>query len=158
MRARGQHIRSAREQLAHERRQDVDFGAPDEAQRGWPYFLAILTGVSLIGLALWPGDWSGSRSSDLQTRNSDVLWLVHALTGATAILAVFLARRRPWRPAARLLLTLAAVTLLATLLLFRDFSMRPLLTLIVPAVALVVAALAMGRVPGGDDPRRERVG
>ncbi|HEX7124136.1 MAG TPA: hypothetical protein VF178_17290 [Gemmatimonadaceae bacterium] len=145
-------------QTAHERRQDVDFGAPDEAQRGWPYFLALLTGFALIGLAIWPGDWLGSSSSDLQTRRTDVLWLLQASTGVVAIIAVFVARRPQRRPAARLLLVLGAVALLAALLLFRAFSTRPLLMLVVPAIALLVTAFAMGRVPGGDDPRRAPVG
>lgn len=145
-------------QTAHERRQDVDVGAPDEAQRGWPYFLALLTGLSLIGLAIWPGDWLGSRSSDLQTRGTDVLWLLQAITGVAAIVAVFVARRPQRRPAARLLLVLGAAALLAALVLFRDFSMRPLLIHVVPAIALLIAAFAIGRVPGGDDPRHGPVG
>lgn len=136
----------------------MQFGAPDEAQRGWPYFLAILTGFALIAMAVWPGGWLGSRGSDLQTRSTDVLWLLHAITGVVAVVAVFVARRPQRRPLARLLLLLAVATLLGALLLYRDFSTRPLLTLVVPAIALLIAALAIGRVPGGDDPRRAAVG
>lgn len=115
--------------------------------RGWPYFLTIFVGVSLLGIAIWPGAPSASLDADLQTRNTQTLWLVHALTGAAALAAVFVAQRSQRRPIGRMILALAGIILLTTLLIFRDFGVRPLLVLLLPGVLLLVCAVLIGPVP-----------
>lgn len=115
--------------------------------RGWPYFLTILVGVALLGIAIWPGAPSASLDADLETRNTQTLWLVHALTGAATLVAVFVAQRPQRRPWARVLLVGAGIALLATLVIFRDFGVRPLFVLLLPGVLLLACAMMIGPVP-----------
>lgn len=122
----------------------IDSGGFD---RGWPYFLTILVGVTLLGIAIWPGAPSASLDADVQTRDTQTLWLVHAVTGAATLVAVFVAQRPRRRPIARLLLVLAGIALLATLVIFRDFGVRPLLVLLLPGVLLLALSMMMGPVP-----------
>ena len=117
------------------------------ASRHWADLLAILTAVSLIAIAIWPGEPSASVDADLETSATPALWLAHIASGSLAMLAVFVAQRWRNRSFARLLLVGGALVLLGALVVFRDFTTRALLTTIIPALALLVAATAVGPMP-----------
>jgi hypothetical protein len=109
--------------------------------------IAIFTGLALLGLAIWPGPQSASAGAAREASNLQLLWISHASAGAVTLLAVLAAQRWSLRPLARGLLALAAVGLLATLITFRDFGPRALLTLLLPALLLMVAMIGIGPMP-----------
>jgi hypothetical protein len=117
------------------------------ASRHWADLLAILTAVSLIAIAIWPGTPSASVDADRETTATPALWLAHIASGSLTMLAVFMAQRWQNRPVARILLVVAAIVLIGALVVFRDFTTRALLTTIIPALALLVSALAVGPMP-----------
>jgi hypothetical protein len=109
--------------------------------------IAIFTGLALLGLAIWPGPQSASADAAREASNLQVLWMAHAGAGALTLLAVLAAQRWTRRSLARGLLVVAALVLLATLLTFRDFGPRALLTLLLPAILLLVAVTGIGPMP-----------
>ena len=115
--------------------------------RNWSDFLAILTGVTLLGIAIWPGEPSATVDADRETTVTPALWLVHIAAGALALVAVGVAQKWRNRAVARILLIVAALLLLGALMLFRDFTMRAMLTSILPAVALLISSFAIGPLP-----------
>jgi hypothetical protein len=117
------------------------------SNRNWADLLAIVTAVSLIGISIWPGTPSASIGADRETTATPALWLAHIASGSLAIIAVFIGQKWRNRPLARLLLVGGAIVLLGALLVFRDFTTRALLTTIVPALALLVSAVAIGPMP-----------
>lgn len=117
------------------------------ATRNWADLLVILTGVILFGIAVWPGQPSASVGADQETTATPALWLVHMTSASLALLSVLVAQRWQQRLLARLLLVGAALLLLGALVIFRDFTMRALLTAILPAVALLAGSTAIGPMP-----------
>ena len=117
------------------------------ANRNWADLLAIVTAVSLIGISIWPGTPSTSIGADRETTATPALWLAHIASGSLVIMAVFIGQKWQNRSLARLLLVGGAIVLLGALLVFRDFTTRALLTTIVPALALLVSAFAIGPMP-----------
>lgn len=117
--------------------------------RDWADFLAILTGVALVGLSIWPGGITFSNEAEAVIGYPALLWLARAAAGGAAIAAVLLAQRWERRGAARALLVGGAGLLLLALLMFRDFGARALLMSIVPAAALLVAAVGVGPASEG---------
>ncbi|HUQ81452.1 MAG TPA: hypothetical protein VM076_09955 [Gemmatimonadaceae bacterium] len=115
--------------------------------RNWADLVAIVTGVALIGLAMWPGPQSASAGAARESGNPQLLWLSHACAGALALGAVAAAQRWSLRPLARGLLILGGLGLLSVLLVFRDFGPRALLTAVLPALLLLGAATAIGPMP-----------
>jgi thiol:disulfide interchange protein len=116
-------------------------------RRHWADVVAIFTGFVLLGLAIWPGDPSASAGAAREAGNPQLLWGSHAFAGAAAIAAVFLAQRPQRRTIARLLLALGGLALLAVLVVFNDFGTRALLTSLLPALLLFVAATSVGPMP-----------
>jgi hypothetical protein len=129
----------------------VQQGAPSRQgaqSRHWADVLAIFTGLALLGLAIWPGPQSASAGAARESGgNQEILWLSHAIGGALALASVAIAQRWKLRPLARVLLATAAVGLVVVLFTFRDFGPRALLTLLLPAVLLLVSASAVGPMP-----------
>lgn len=115
--------------------------------RTWADFLALLIGVSLIGISIWPGPPSATSDALRELRHADTLWLVHAGAGSATLVALALAQTARWRGLGRVLLAVAALTLLAALIVFRDFSTRAVLTLVLPALILLACVFAIGPVP-----------
>jgi hypothetical protein len=69
------------------------------------------------------------------------------MAGAFALASVAVAQRWKLRPLARALLAVAAVGLLIVLFMFRDFGPRAMLTVLLPAMLLLVSAFAVGPMP-----------
>ncbi len=116
-------------------------------RRHWADVLAIVTGLALLGLAIWPGPQSASAGAALESGRPQVLWLAHALAGAMALTGVTAAQRWGLRPLGRWLLAIAALGLLAVLFTFREFGPRALSTVLLPALLLFIAAFAVGPMP-----------
>jgi len=116
-------------------------------RRHWADVLAIVTGVALLGLAIWPGPHSASAGAEREAGNAQALWLAHALAGASALISVGIAQRWGLRPLARALLLIAALALAVLLFMFRDFGPRALLTVLLPALLLLISATAVGPMP-----------
>ena len=115
--------------------------------RHWADVLAILTGLVLMALAIWPGEPQASADAAREAGNPQLMWLAYIAAGGSAIAAVLVAQRWQRRPLARALLVLGALVLLAVLVVFRDFGPRALLTVLLPAVALLASATAIGPLP-----------
>jgi hypothetical protein len=116
-------------------------------RRHWADVVAIVTGFVLLGLAMRPGDQNASAGAAQEAGNPQLLWASHAFAGAAAIAAVFIAQRWQRRPLARVLLVLGALALIAALIVFNDFGPRALLTALLPALLLLVAASSVGPMP-----------
>jgi hypothetical protein len=125
--------------------------APQTRTHNWADILAIVTGMSLLGLAIWPGDPTASAGAARETGNAEMLWIAHGSAGALTIAGVFLAQHDRWRWLAKGLLILAGVGLIAVLVVFRDFGPRALGTAALPALALLLASTRVGPLPTGPD-------
>jgi cytochrome bd-type quinol oxidase subunit 2 len=112
--------------------------------RRWADLLAIVTGVALLAIAIWPGEPTGSGGAATEFNQPRAAWLAHVLAGAMAILAVFMAQAPHRRMLARALLIFAGLLLLVTLVLTGGFGVRGLLSLGLPAAALLAAAFGVG--------------
>jgi len=126
--------------------------AQRRAQRGaerrhWADTLAIFTGVVLLGLAIWPGPQSATAGAAREAGNLDVLWLVHALAGLATLAGVTIAQKWKLRSFGRVLLVAAAAGLIVLLFSFHDFGPRALLTVLLPAILILVSAFAVGPMP-----------
>jgi hypothetical protein len=106
--------------------------------------IAILTGLGLLGLAIWPGSPSASTGAAIESGVPDVLWLVHALAGGMTLLGVTVAQSWGLRQMGRSLIVIAAVGLIAVLFQFNQIGLRALLTVALPATLLLVAAFSVG--------------
>jgi hypothetical protein len=116
--------------------------------RHWADVVAIFTGLALLGLAIWPGPQSASAGAARESGgNQEILWLAHAAAGALALGSVAIAQRWNLRAIARGMLAVAAVGLVVVCFTFRDFGPRALLTLVLPAMLLLVSAFAVGPMP-----------
>jgi hypothetical protein len=117
------------------------------ATRNWANILAIVTGLALWGIAIWPGEPTSSAQAQHEQVYPSQVWLAQAISGMCAILAVLLAQRWQRQLLARLLLVVAAAVLLLSLLAFEDFGPRALLTIVLPAMLLGAAAYGIGPIP-----------
>jgi hypothetical protein len=107
----------------------------------------ILTGVILLALAIWPGDPTASAGAVNELGRPVFAWATHGIAGILALGAVFVAQRPAWRAIGRIMLVLAGVSLLVALVVARDFGLRALLSLLLPALVLLSAAPALGPLP-----------
>lgn len=120
------------------------------ASRQWADILALVTGVALIGVSLWPSILSTSPSGVRETGNPGALVLFRVVAGLLAIAAVFAAQAWRRRALARALLLAAAALLVVVLAIFRDFGGWALGTVVLPAALLIVSATAVGPLPDRD--------
>ena len=118
------------------------------ARRLWADALAILVGLSLFGMAIWPGNRSASNEVARELGNASVLWGVHAAAGALALLGVLIAQRWRSRALGRALVILGGVALIGVFLFFRDFSTRAWLAVLLPGLLLLLSGPAVGPMPG----------
>jgi peptidoglycan/LPS O-acetylase OafA/YrhL len=125
---------------------------PTAQRRNVVNTLVIITAVILIALAMW-GSSSVIFGEGDETRAPLVPWLAHFFAGALALVAVFLAQRWGRRWAAQALLVVAGVILLGALAVVRDFGPAAWLTLVLPALLLLVATPLLGPMPPVDPTR-----
>jgi hypothetical protein len=128
-------------------------------QRNAANFVAMLIGAILVALSIWGGSAAGV--SETGESRAAVPWFTHFSAGALTIAGVFIAQRWNRRRLGQVALVVSAVILIGALLMFRYFGPWAWLTLVLPAVALLVATpflaptpppLTSGRVP--DSPSR----
>jgi hypothetical protein len=117
----------------------------------WADIVALVAGVALIATSIWPTDFTADRDAPNEAIDPGLLVPLHIATGAAAILGVVLAQRADRRGLARLLLIGTAVVLLVGLFLFRDFGLRAIVTVLLPAIALFVTAFGVGPMPVNED-------
>jgi hypothetical protein len=106
-------------------------------------FVAILIGVSLIGLSIWGGPIF-STGADEEMANPDMVWLLHFICGAAAVAAVGLAQNERRMKLARTILAVTAIALLVALAGFFDIGVRAVLTVIAPALILLATSFFIG--------------
>jgi peptidoglycan/LPS O-acetylase OafA/YrhL len=116
-------------------------------RRHWADVVAIVTGLALLGLAIWPGSPSASAGAAIESGRPDYLWLGHALAGGIALLGVTAAQRWGLRSLGRSLLIIAGLGLVALLVMFHEFGPRAILTVLLPALLLLAAAASVGPMP-----------
>jgi len=76
------------------------------------------------------------------------VWPTYAAAGGLTLIALFTGQRWEWRTLARLLLIAAVVVLVAGLFTgFRELGPAAWLTIIVPAIVLVIAVPFFGPMP-----------
>jgi hypothetical protein len=121
-------------------------------RRQWADVMAIVTGVTAVGLAIWPnlaadeGGGVGIGTAAIAT----------ALGGALAIAAVLLAQRSPGT--AKIPLALGGILLILTPFLFvRADGLVPTLQIIV-GILMLTSAPFIGRMPDDVPPRGPRAG
>jgi hypothetical protein len=118
--------------------------------RRWADILAIITAVTLVGVSLWPSIMSTSDDGTRDTTRPGTLVLVRIAVAAATVAAVALAQNWRRRSGARGLLVAGAVALVVSLVLFRDLGTWELWSMLLPAVALLAAATAIGPLPERD--------
>ena len=109
-------------------------------------FLVIFTGVALIGFAMWALPLALGDSQE-ELANVNLAWIIYFAAGALALASQFVGQWWRRRNAARILLALGAVLLFIGLTAFRDFGPRALLTMLLPAILLLIAIPMVGPMP-----------
>jgi hypothetical protein len=129
---------------------EVETEMPDPSEtkrRHWADVAVIIVGLGLFGLAVWFPPFTTTGGAD-EVRHVHGLWPVYALAGGLTLIALFLGQRWKWRTFARLLLVVAALILIVALFTgFRSLGPAAWLTVIIPAVVLLVATPFFGPMP-----------
>ena len=119
--------------------------------RHWSDFVAILVGVSMIGIALRPGGQNASNEAAQDLGDPQWALMVHITSGALALASVFLAQRRGARTGLPKTLLLIAGALLLGMFIMSMVSgasgARSWLTLLLPGLLLLGAAFGVGPMP-----------
>jgi hypothetical protein len=114
-------------------------------QRNVANTVVIVVGVILVALAMWGGSGAGVTATG-ESRGF-VPWMAHFSAGALAIAAAIIAQRWKARRLGQACLLISAVILIGALLMFRYFGPWAWVTLVLPAVALLVATPFLGPMP-----------
>jgi nitrate reductase NapE component len=108
-------------------------------------FLAILVGMSLIGVALYGGPLI-DKGEGRVIRNVDAVWMIQLVTGALAVTAVSLAQSDRWHSFGRGLIAIAGIIHLGGLGYFMSMGWRAWLTVVVPGVLLIALSRFIGPI------------
>lgn len=114
-------------------------------RRQWADLAIIIVALTLLGMAIWGGPILTEAGEEIAYTHA--VWLTYAGAGALSLAAVLAAQRPSLRGLARALVIIAALGLLVSLLAYRDFGMRAVLTHIIPALILAFASRDLGPVP-----------
>ena len=116
---------------------------PEVRRRHWADVAAILTGLMLMGLAIWPVPFVSTE----EVRRVSVWW-IYALAGGLSLVAVFLGQRWRFQQLAQgLLFAAVGVLLYGLIVVFRDLGTAAVLTAAIPGLLLLFAALFFGPMP-----------
>jgi hypothetical protein len=108
--------------------------------------IVVITGVALLGLAVW-GAALGAAANTGESTSAAAPWLTHFGAGVLALVSVGMAQRGEWRRPAQLLLILAALILLGVLVVFRELGPWAWTSLLLPAAVLLVSTPFIGPMP-----------
>jgi hypothetical protein len=116
----------------------------EKRRRHWADVAAILAGLMLMGLAIWPVPFADRPETGRQV---DVWW-IYALAGGLSLVGVFLGQRWRFRQLAQGLLFAAVGVLLYGLVVeFRELGIAAVLTVVIPGALLLLAAPFFGPMP-----------
>lgn len=117
---------------------------PEVRRRHWADIAAILAGLMLMGLAIWPVPFA----DDPETGRQVSVWWIYALAGGLSLVGVFLGQRWEFRQVARgLLFAAVGVLVYGLVTMFRDLGTAAVLTVLVPGLLLLLAAPFFGPMP-----------
>jgi hypothetical protein len=120
---------------------------PTRTRRHWADVAVIIVGLGLFGLAVWFPPFTTTAGAD-DVRSAPAVWPTYALAGGLTLIALFAGQRWQWRTVARLLLIAAVIVLAAGLFTgFRQLGMIAWLTIIIPAIVLLIATPFFGPMP-----------
>jgi hypothetical protein len=117
-------------------------------------FLALLIGLSLIGVALY--DWGGLIEYAQRTEilNADAVWTIEFVSGSLVVAAVIVAQWPRWRAAGQAMNALAGIMLILGLFFFIRLGWRAWLTFALPGLLLVALSGLLGPLPPPASQRR----
>ena len=117
---------------------------PERQRRHWADIAAILAGLMLMGLAIWPVPFVDTR----ETTDRVSVWWIYALAGGLSLAGVFLGQRWQLRSLARgLMFAAVGVLLYGLVTAFRELGAAAILTAVVPGLLLLFAAPFFGPMP-----------
>jgi hypothetical protein len=120
---------------------------PTRERRHWADVAVILVGLGLFGLAVWFPPFTATSGAG-EVRSAPSVWPIYAIAGGLTLIALFLGQRWQWRTFARLLLITAVIVLVVGLFTsFRELGPVAWLTVIVPAIVLLIATPFFGPMP-----------
>jgi hypothetical protein len=116
-------------------------------RRHWADVAVIIAGLGLFGLAVWFPPFTTTTGAE-EVRHVHGLWPIYALAGGLSLIALFVGQRWEWRNLARFMLTGAVAVLVYGLFTgFRELGVAAWLTVILPALLLLVAIPFFGPMP-----------
>jgi hypothetical protein len=120
---------------------------PSRARRHWADVAVILVGLGLFGLAVWFPPFTTTAGAG-EVRNVHAVWPTYAIAGGLTLIALFTGQRWQWRTFARILLIAAVAVLVVGFFTgFRELGLTAWLTVIIPAIVLLVATPFFGPMP-----------
>ena len=120
---------------------------PARTRRHWADVAVIIVGLGLFGLAVWFPPFTTTAGAG-EVRTAPAVWPTYALAGGLTLIALFAGQRWEWRLVARLLLIAAVIVLAVGLFTgFRELGPVAWLTVIIPALVLLIATPFFGPMP-----------
>ena len=120
---------------------------PTRTRRHWADVAVIVVGLGLFGLAVWFPPFTTTAGAG-EVRAVHSVWPIYALAGGLTLIALLAGQRWEWRNFARLLLIAAVVVLAVGLFTgFRELGLTAWLTVIMPAIVLLIAIPFFGPMP-----------
>jgi hypothetical protein len=117
----------------------------ERQRRHWADVAAILAGLMLMGLAIWPVPFVHDADRAGQVA---VTWWIYALAGGLTLVGVFLGQRWERKQLARgLMIAAVAVLLYGLFTSLRGLGTTALLTAIVPGLLILLAIPFFGPMP-----------
>jgi hypothetical protein len=105
--------------------------------------ISIITGMTLIGLAIWGGPVISTGQNE-EMSSPSLVWFLHFACGALTIFAVGLAQSLRFRRIGQIVMAVAGAALLFALTGFFAIGPRAIATVVLPAVVLLVSSVFLG--------------
>ena len=98
-----------------------------------------------------PGEPTASEEASAQLESAQLVWVLHGVGGLLALLGLVLAQRWGLRTIGRALVGGVGVALLIWLVVTGELTGRTILTLAVPGLLLIVAAIGLAPMPAPEE-------